>query len=475
MKRSVLASVVVLAGFLSACADEVVQPEVATAALARAAERAHPGHLVQFDDGVPADFEARVTALGGAVNFVVESAGFASVSGLDGRSAAKLGAGRGVSAAFPDVQVQLNTPRSVVSVPDVTGGVQSVANPAAALLFATQWNMRVVRADVAWAANQLGSPDVTVAILDTGIDYNGLDMNGVVDLTRSRSFVPSDSAYLVSTPFAFRLLFDDLNGHGTNVAAQVATNGTAFAGVNSKTTLLSVKVLGRTGSGSLGGILAGLVWAADQGADVANLSIGIPGGVRKSQLGPRVNGLTNRVINYANQRGMVIVVAAGNDGANLDEDGGGLVRSYCKAPHVVCVAATGPTASANLLFGPWLNQDALAPYSNYGEQVMVSAPGGSNFGLILSVCARLTVQPGVDGAPDTFPCLGGGTVVGMAGTSQAAPHVAGLVAKLVEVHGRGNPVAVKEALLESLDDLGAPGFDPIYGYGRINVGKAFGL
>src|SRR5262249_17872605 len=145
-----------------------------------------------------------------------------------------------------------------------------------------------------------------------------LDMNGVVDLTRSVSFVPSDDAILTAL-FPTRNKIDDLGGHGTIVATQVASNAVVFAGVSSRTRLMGVKVLGFSGRGSFGAILAGLVWAAEHGADVANMSLDVPGGVDKAGNGQFV-AFVNRLLNYTNRAGMVVVVAAGNDAINTDGD-----------------------------------------------------------------------------------------------------------------------------------------------------------
>jgi subtilisin family serine protease len=211
----------------------------------------------------------------------------------------------------------------------------------------------------------------------------------------------------------------------------------------------------------------------------------VPRGVDKRGNGNFV-GVTNQVFNYAHRNGMVIVVSAGNDTINMT-GAGRIFTAYCEAPHVICVGATGPTASTNAFSGPWVSEDALAPYSNFGDKLTVTAPGGTNRGWVSSVCARRRVTgflpapaPGQPQQP-VFGCLtptpNSAAIVGYAGTSQASPHVAGLAAKLVEKLGKNNPAAIKEALINgsSVDDLGAVGFDGIYGYGRINVAKALGL
>ncbi len=467
MKISVL-SVAALAIALFACAGDPVAPSLARVVRANAAvQSAAVGRsIVEFNGPVRTGFAATVASLGGAVDFVVEHGGFAAVSGLTADAAATLARAPGVARVYDDVVVQMEKPTLLGSMPEVVSAL-SPTNPAGAAVFGLQWNMRAIYAPAAWAAGNLGSASVTAAILDSGLDYDNLDLNGLVDLSRSTSFVPSDDA-LVNALFPGRNEIDDLGGHGTLVASQVASNAVVFAGVSSRTHLIGVKVLGATGSGSLGGILAGLIWAADHGADVANMSLGVPGGIDKAGLG-RFVGLMNHVFNYAHAAGMVVVVAAGNDAMNLDNDGRTLAV-VCEAPHVICVSATGPTSGAPFQ-GPWGNVDAFAPYSDYGRQaITVAAPGGSDFGYVSALCARHYLA--VVGNTLTAPCISGTLILGGDGTSLAAPHVTGLVAQLIARYGKRRPAQIKQLLLNGVDDLGPAGADPQYGAGRINVLKA---
>ena len=469
MRRTVLPFVAVVLG---ACADDPVQPTPARVPDANLAISGSTSrHVVELKGPAGREFADRVAALGGTVDFVADGAGFAGVSGLTPQAAAALGRVSGVSSVYDDVIVQLDASSTTGEMETADVSPTSIANPAGGFRFAFQWNMRAIGANTAWAAGNLGSASVTAAILDSGIDYDSFDMNGMVDLTRSTSFAPSDNA-LINAFFPGRNPIDDFNGHGTNVATQVSSNATIFAGVNSRARLLGVKVLGANGSGSVGGVLAGLVWAADHGADVANMSVGFAKGIDKAHNGLFV-GLTNRVFNYAHRAGMVIVVASGNDGLNLDNNGRNFA-AYCEAPHVICVAATGPTASTNAFSGPWTNVDAGATYSNTGRKsVTVSAPGGTAQGLVSSVCARhLAVA---SGQTIVFPCNvppGFFVTLGMAGTSQATPHVTGVVAQLIAKFGKGQPAEIKQLLLNGLDDLGPPGPDDVYGAGRVNLVKA---
>jgi subtilisin family serine protease len=433
-----------------------------------------PRHVVRFNAGESASMSAAVAALGGRVDFVSETGTFAGVSGLSADAVDSLKLAAGVSDVFDDVMMSVNTEAVTGDLGATDFSALSIGDPAAAFRHNMQWNMRAIGADQAWAAGELGSPEVTVAIIDSGIDYDAYDMVDVLDIDRSKSFVPSDDA-IINFFFPGRLHIDDLNGHGTNVATQVSSGGVLFGGVNSKTRLISVKVLNWANGGALSAVLAGIQYAADAGADVANLSIGARFGISKLA-NPGFVQLANQTFDYANEHGMVVVVSAGNDGQNMDRNGDNF-RPWCEASHVICVGATGPTASTHNFNGPWTDVDAGAPYSNTGKQLIsVTAPGGTPRGVVASQCAKRFINVFPNGT-FTTPCLvppGAHVVRGYVGTSQAAPHVAGVAAKLVEKIGKNKPAQIRHALLRSVDDLGAPGRDDIYGYGRINVMKAIG-
>jgi len=458
-----------LAVVVSACTEDPVQPTRAPSPTASAAVQARGTgrSIVEFNGQLRKDFRNQVAALGGTVNFVAEGAGFAGVSGLSASAAATLGRSPGITAVYDDIAIPAAPVQRGATLSANVSPLSANA-PQTALLFSWQWNMLAINAPAAWAAGNLGSPTVTAAILDSGMDYDNFDLNGMVDLSRSTSFVPTDDALLAAL-FPGRNPLDDLVGHGTLTGALVASNALVFAGVTSKTRLIGVKVLGATG-GTLGSVLAGIFWAADHGADVANLSIGFTGGVDKRGLGQFV-AVVNRAMAYANRAGMILVVSAGNDAQFLSGGDGRNYAAFCESTHVICVSATGPTAGADPFVGPWTNVDAPADYTNFGKQdITVAAPGGTEFGLVSGLCARHLLEV-VNNAP-TFPCIAGTTVLGGAGTSASAPHVTGIVASLIAKYGKGKPSQIKQLLINGVDDLGAPGKDPFYGYGRVNALKA---
>ena len=485
-------------------------------------------HIVTLNgSGIPVGFAARVTSLGGTVTSSHAGAGFAVVSGLSDDAAAQL-AQSGFGDVQPDFAVSLDIPPAAIraDASDIDApSTNSQDAPATAARFNRQWNMRAISAPAAWTANKLGSPTVTVAILDTGIDYDLPDLNGLVDLSRSKSFMdtfvgqsddPStpdvdesdpviladDDILKIPAPFfAGRHPITDLNGHGTNVATMVSSKAVRYAGVTSKTTLIGVKVLGANGSGSFSDILNGVLWAADKGADVANMSLG--GGFSKSGNGQAI-GTINRVFNYARQKGMVIVVSAGNSGIDLKHNGNGY-SSYCDAPHVICVASVGPLAGTTTAGNPLGTSDPNVPafYTNFGKNnVDVAAPGGNadianadakgNLPVtnwpwgpgiaswVWSYCAKhsLIIQRNATDPKkgDIFLTTCFTTNVnlllnnGYIGTSQAAPHVAGLAALLIAENGRGNPQQIKRLIQKS----GTP-IEGSFGRSIINVKNALGL
>lgn len=481
---------------LAACStDLAVAPLKAPKSLSLAVSAEVSGKylVIMKGNGLPKGFSQTVAGLGGTVTTSHAGAGFATVSGLTAEAATELASSSGVAEVEADAEFALNAPLESTQA-DVTEllsdpSIQSQGNPATAILASWQWNMKLIGADAAWVGPTptLGSPSVRVAILDTGIDYDNRDFfraatatvpaARLVDLESSISFVPSDTLIRnVVTPG--RNAISDFHGHGTNVASQVSSLAFAFAGVTSRTTLVGVKVLSARGSGSTSGVLNGVLWAADHNVDVANMSLGSE--FSKAGNG-RLVGLINKVFNYAQQKGMLIVVAAGNaDPGEVPIDiqhNGNQFVNYCDAPHVICVAAVGPVEVGG--FG-----DFPAFYSYYGKsKITVAAPGGNagskvtawpwgagNASAVWAFCSRQRVRFSAAGVPSLNGCQGGGTVTGMLGTSQASPHVAGLAALLVEKYGKGQPEMIKHLIERSSDPI-----DPAYGRGRISVKNALGL
>ncbi|WP_421384780.1 S8 family peptidase [Bacillus salacetis] len=245
-----------------------------------------------------------------------------------------------------------------------------------------------------------GSSGQEIAVLDTGVDYNHPDLDGKT--LRGYDFVDNDYYPM------------DLNGHGTHVAGTAAAetnNGTGIAGMAPNTKILAVRVLDANGSGSLADIADGIRYAADAGAEVINLSLGCD---------CSTTTLKNAV-DYAWNKGSVVVAAAGNDGVSTTFE----PASYA---NVIAVGAVD-------------SRDRKASFSNYGSWVDVTAPG-------VDIAANV---------PNNGYAY-------MSGTSMASPHVAGL-AGLLASQGRSN-VQIRAAIEQTADPIGGTG--TYFKYGRIN-------
>jgi subtilisin family serine protease len=410
-------------------------------------------------EGEVVDFAEQVEALGGTVLFQ-HDIGIALVGGMTAETAAQLGASESVNAIQQDATFDLDPTFDEGNV-ETGEGIASPGDPTTASRYSWQWNMRAIHADMVWARGRLGSPGVTIAILDTGIDYLYPDLIGRVDLSRSISFLPSDDA-LVDIFFPGRHYVTDLHFHGTHVGMTASSNSNILAGVTTQTTLMGVKVCSVFGGCPFGAIIAGILHAADNGADVANMSLG--GAFTKAGSDGFV-GFINSTFNYAKNQGMTIVVSAGNAATDLDHNGN-TYSTFCDTPAVICVSATAPTAGAGR-DGPWTNVDAPTPYTNFGNSAInVAAPGGyaiaNSAGWVWSGCSTSSL---------VIPtCQTGTFIVGAFGTSMSAPHVSGLASLVVEDVGR-RPGRVKAKIQQGADDLGKKGNDPFYGKGRVNVDK----
>jgi subtilisin family serine protease len=446
-------------------------------------------YLVVFRNGAGAsELKAELDKSGGLLEGLHQDLGFAVVSGFSADGAERLRGAPGIAAVEADIEFALE-PAVEVEAVDAMDVIESPTAPQTASQFARQWNMRAVAAPNAWAAGFLGSPDVRVAILDTGIDYLWPDLNGRVDLTRSISLRPDEDARLATWfPGTTRHPITDLNAHGTIVSSIVASNSGFFAGMTTRTTLFGVKVCIVFNSCSTSAILNGVVHAVDNGADVINMSLG---GAFLKRANPGFVSVINSVFNYANQNGVVIVVAAGNAATDIDHTGN-VYFTYCNSPHVVCVSATGPTAAPSA-GGPFTNPDAVAPYTNFGRSaISLAAPGGGSTTptngnvFVTGPCSSTSLawfQPPrpAPGAPLPPPVIVGPLcplpglfLLRGAGTSFSSPHVAGAAAQLVAQLGHGQASQVRAALQHSADDLGQPGTDPFYGKGRLNFARAVG-
>lgn len=464
-----------VASLLLACADtdRPMTPRVRPpSAEARDLQGAN-GWLVLFHDAqVAPDFAVRIASLGGRVDESLDEIGVATVSGLSDDAVAALRADASVEAIEarqPPTEEPSDLTEDVppeFAQPDaLPRDASGLPSPTLATLYPRQWNLRAVEADDAWAASYLGWDQARVAIMDTGIDYLNPELEGLVDLKSSASFADDDARTAALYPD--RAAFTDLFWHGTANASLVSSAAKQLAGVNQNVTLVAVKTGNAAGNASTDA-LAAIYWAVKQRADV--MSFG--GGVQvDSAQQPALVAAYFRAFEYAWRKGAVSVAPAGDNGRNRD-----IIRAQhrlgipCDAPHVICVSLTAPTADAPLT-GPWVNVDAAQPSNNYGSVITVAAPGGSRF-LNTRIWLTCTTSPGPS-APSA--CRPGAAYTGLVqgvGTSWSSATVAGLAAALVTKYGHNHPDLIRQRIIETADDRGAPGWDPYYGWGRINVARA---
>jgi serine protease len=282
--------------------------------------------------------------------------------------------------------------------------------------YSQQWNLRSINMEQAWDDSK--GEGVTVAVIDTGVSR-------VPDLEQTEFVEGYD---FVNDQVDAK----DDNGHGTHVAgtiAQATNNNYGVAGIAYKAKIMPLKVLSKSGGGEIADIAEAIRFAADHNADVINMSLG----------GAGENQLMKDAIDYAHNKGVVIIAAAGNENRNA--------ASYpARYPKVISVSATDSAGQK-------------APYSNYGAGVDISAPGGSETGKIL----QETINPRT-GLPE---------LMGLQGTSMASPHVAG-VAALIKASGIKEPEEITQILKQSVRKVEN---DPLnhYGAGQLDASSAVKL
>ncbi|MEI7058444.1 S8 family serine peptidase [Nocardioides sp. CCNWLW239] len=269
-------------------------------------------------------------------------------------------------------------------------------------------------------ARGIDGTGVTVAVLDSGYDVGHPDLADRV--TTSRSFVPGED-------------IDDLHGHGTHTASTVGGSGAAsegrYAGVAPGADLLVGKVLDNSGSGSTSGIIAGMQWAVDQGADIVSMSLG-------NDAATSCTSLDTQALEALSDRAL-FVVAAGN--------------AYRHG-----TVATPGCSPAALTVGAVDRGNATAPFSSRGPAV------GSDWS------KPDIASQGVDVIAANAGGRGDHAYTAMSGTSMATPHVAGAAALALQDDPELTPTELKSILTSSADETTAP--VPEQGAGPLDVGRA---
>lgn len=442
-------------GVLTGCAAEPLGP------MSHARAPMVPGYQVQglasryviafSGDSLPANAASLVKAAGGTMDATLGAMGVAVATSRQSDFASTLGAQSGVEAVAPLVNRPLVRAVAAASFDLGVDGLDP-SGPSGEPLSGYQWGLGLVQAEAAWKHGFTGK-GVRVAILDTGIDPSNADLAPGLDRARSISFVPSEPSIV------------DYHGHGSHVAGLVAAaqNGYGISGVAPEASYFAVKVLDGTGYGDDAGILAGIRYAADQGARVINLSL-------ESLTADRaLSRAYAHAVRYAAARGAVVVAAAGNEGSSAQSLGALLLPAELE--QCVTVSAVGPQNQQNFT--------GFALYSNFGQFVDLAAPGGgigfdpatmtpiiyNKRDLVLSTWSTRALKRTEGGI-----AFGPATHMFMVGTSQAAPHVSGALALLFQAHPDFTVSQAKHWLAWSAQDLGKPGEDSYYGKGLVDAG-----
>jgi type VII secretion-associated serine protease mycosin len=383
--------------FLSDPSESPLDPEPLDGPAQAGSRKADPDTIVvNFLDGVSeAEMERAVRAAGATPHTVLPELGtvVASVEPSEREDVvAKLERDETVSSVEP------NRLRYVMKDPNDEG-------------YLDQGHLFVSRLPVAWELTQ-GSAGLDIAILDTGVDLDHPDLNDRI--VAGRDVVNDDDAAV------------DDEGHGTmvaGIAAAETNNTTGVAGVAWNARIMPVKVLAGDGSGTDGDVAEGIVWAAEHGAEVINLSLG----------GPGSSTLLQNAVTYAIAQGVVVVAAAGNESTSEP--------SYPAAiPNVVAVGATDYAGEA-------------APFTNFGPWVDLTAPG-------------VEIVSTAMGAGENY-AIGDGT-------SFSSPIVAGVALLVKAKNPTWTPAQIASKLMSSASDRGPHGIDDTYGRGLLDAYGAVG-
>lgn len=279
--------------------------------------------------------------------------------------------------------------------------------------YTQQWGLQDIKANLAWdKVSPAQRANVTVAILDTGINANHEDLQA--SIVPGYNFIDNNNNPM------------DGHGHGTHVAgiaAAITNNGKGIAGIAGGAKIMPVKVMNDSGSGDYASIINGIKYAADHGAKVISMSLGGPGFSQAMQ----------DAVDYAISRGASVVAASGNSNSAVAFPGN------CNG--VITVGAVD-------------SNNQRASFSNYGPEMDVVAPG-------------VNIISSYKGSASSY--------TSMSGTSMATPFVAGVTALVRAANPNLTSAEVTRIIDETATELGNAGFDNYYGYGLVDANQVVDL
>ena len=437
--------------------------------------------IAKSGNSLPKNLNDLVADRGGVVLHALPQIGVAVVTSSDTGFPESLQSVNSIRAVIPDRMFELPTGEFQVATDNPPNSGDDD------FFFDLQWGHDAVNAPEAWDAGVTGD-GVLVAVLDTGTDGTHPDL------------APNFNAAL-STSFLAVPLPDDWHYHGTHTAGTIAAadNGTGVIGVAPNAEIFGVQVCGNGGCpGSA--IIPGIVYAALNGADLINMSLGgldlisgahvvqsckaagLPMKYCSSLQSSYIHNeilVFKRAFQYANQMNTTVVVSAGNDAVDADHDMFNGVHypslrlSFADYPGTIGVSATAPINWCN---NPDADPNNLTTYSNFGHSVIdFSAPGGEGWffpdDTLPCTVAGLTRPAWVfDLVMSTIP-PSWGFWAWLGGTSMSAPHVTGLAALIISENGGSmKPSQVLSHLRNRAEDAGAPGNDAEHGSGAARSG-----
>ncbi|MDZ8188703.1 MAG: S8 family peptidase [Nostoc sp. ChiSLP02] len=275
------------------------------------------------------------------------------------------------------------------------------------------WGADLVKAPEVWAQGYTGQ-GVVVAVVDTGVDRNHEDLKNNIWMNSKEiadNGIDDDGNGYVDDNYGWNFSDKnnntlDGNGHGTHVSGTIAgeNNGYGVTGIAYNAKIMPVKVLNDSGSGSYSAIAKGIRYAADNGADVINLSLG----------GNYSNRTLESAIDYASSKGVIVVMAAGNDGEPLPD----YPARYAY--------------KSGIAVGAVDRDNNIADFSNRAGSSEIS----------------YVTAPGVN----VYSTLPGNDYGSYSGTSMAAPHVAGVVALMLSANPNLTDAQVRQIVAESAGD-----------------------